>query len=87
MEENNIMNNEEVMETTGEIVEETCNGGFKTAAIVGLGVIASAAAYKYVLKPTGAKIKTWYKNRKTKKQDVVDADIIDVEETEDDSEE
>lgn len=85
--EENIMNNEEVMETAVESTEETCNGGFKTAAIVGLGVIASAAAYKYVLKPTGAKVKAWYKNRKTKKENVVDAEIIDMEEVEEDSEE
>lgn len=88
MEENNIMNNEEVMETTTEeIVEAASKGGFKKVATFGLGMIAGVVAYKYVLKPVGAKIKTWNEERKAKKQVVDDATFDEVDETEENFEE
>lgn len=83
MEENNIMNNEEIMETTTEeIVEAASKGGFKKVATFGLGMIAGAVAYKYVLKPIGAKIKTWNEERIAKKHVVADATFDEVDETE-----
>lgn len=88
MEGNNIMNNEEVMETTTEeIVEAASKGGFKKVATFGLGMIAGVVAYKYVLKPVGAKIKTWNEERKAKKQVVDDAVFDEVDETEENFEE
>lgn len=88
MEENNIMNNEEVMETTAEeIVEAASKGGFKKVATFGLGMIAGVVAYKYVLKPVEAKIKTWNEERIAKKQVVADATYDEVDETEENFEE
>ena len=52
METNEIMNNEEVMETTTEeIVKSSSGKGFKVAAGVGLAVLAGVVIYKYVGKP------------------------------------
>lgn len=87
MEENNIINNEEVTNITEEIVEAASNGGFKTAATLGLGMIVGAAAYKYVLKPAGAKFKSWHENRKAKKQEIVDGECEEVDDFEDDYDE
>lgn len=88
MEENNIMNNEEVMETTEEIVEAVSKGDFKKVTAFGLGMLAGVVAYKYVFKPAGTKIKTWYGNRKTKKDDVVDCEfVVEDDETDDNYEE
>lgn len=88
MEGNNIMNREEVMETTTEeIVEAASESGFKKAATLGLGMIVGVVAYKYVLNPVGAKIKMWNEERKAKKQTVVDVSFDEVDETEGNSEE
>ena len=66
METNEIMNNEEVMETTTEeIVKASSGKGFKVAASVGLAVLA---IYKYVGKPMIAKIKA------QKEQQIIDAE-------------
>ena len=54
MENNAIMNNE-VIETTEEVIENT---GIKIAAGVGLSVIVGFVVYKYVAKPVIANIKT-----------------------------
>ena len=58
METNEIMNNEEVMETaTEEIVKASSGKGFKVAAGIGLAVLAGVVIYRYVGKPMIAKIK------------------------------
>lgn len=78
METNEIMNNEEVMETTTEeIVKASSGKGFKVAAGVGLAVLAGVAGvviYKYVGKPMIAKIKA------QKEQQVIDAEREDSDE-------
>lgn len=56
MENLEIMNNEEVVETTEEIVKTDFGKGFKVVALVGLTVLVGVAAYKYVVKPTVARI-------------------------------
>ena len=57
MENNEILTNEEVMETTEEIVNASSGKGFKVAAGIGLAVLAGVVAYKYIGKPLLAKIK------------------------------
>lgn len=58
METNEIMNNEEVMETaTEEIVKASSGKGFKVAAGIGLAVLAGVVIYRYVGKPMIAKSK------------------------------
>lgn len=75
METNEIMNNEEVMETTTEeIVKASSGEGFKVAAGVGLAVLAGVVIYKYVGKPMIAKIKA------RKEQQVIDAEWEDSDE-------
>ena len=93
MENNNeIMNNEEVIETaTEEIVKATSNGGMKKATTIGLAMIAGALTYKFVVVPATAKFKNWRENRKTvvtqPNSDIVDEEFMDIdEETEEDSE-
>ncbi len=56
MDNNKIMVNEEVMEAT-EIATSGAGKGFKIAARIGLAVLGSVIAYKYVVKPIVAKIK------------------------------
>lgn len=89
MENNEIMNNDEVMETTEEIVNAVSHSGMKTATTIGLAMIAGALTYKFVVVPATAKLKNWCKNRKTKVDQELeniseDEDVV--EETEDDSE-
>lgn len=57
METNEIMTNEEVMETTEEIVKVSSANGFKKAAVFGLVFIAGYVAGKYIIDPTVARIK------------------------------
>lgn len=58
MDTNEIMTNEEVVETTEEIVTAAGSGkAIKIAAGVGLSVIIGVVAYQYVAKPMIAKIK------------------------------
>lgn len=58
MENNAIMNNE-VIETTEEVIENTgLSRGVKVAAGIGLSVIVGFVVYKYVAKPVIANIKT-----------------------------
>ena len=77
MEANEIMTNEEVMETTTEeIVKASSVSGFKTAAVFGLVFIAGYVAGKYIIDPTIARIKA----RKLNKQTVMQDDFDDFEE-------
>ena len=78
MENNEIMNNDEVMETTEEIVNTVSHSGMKTAAMIGAAMIAGALTYKFVVVPAGAKLKNWCKNRKMK----VDQELENVSEDE-----
>lgn len=71
METNEIMENEEVIETTEEIAKAGSGKGLKIVAGVGLTVLVSGLLCKYVVIPAVAK----YKARKQEQQ------IIDAEET------
>ncbi|GHV47391.1 hypothetical protein FACS189499_04840 [Clostridia bacterium] len=57
METNEIMVNEDVIETTEEIVKASFDNGFKMAAGIGLAVVVGIVAYRYIAKPIYAKIK------------------------------
>ena len=73
METNEIMNNEEVMETaTEEIVKASSGKGVKVAA--GLAVLAGVVIYRYVGKSMIAKIKA------QKEQQIIDAEWDEPEE-------
>lgn len=61
---NEIMNNE-VIETTEEVITSTgMSKGVKIAAGVGVGVVVGVVAYKYVVKPVVANIKTKINQKK-----------------------
>lgn len=76
METNEIMNNEEVMETaTEEIVKASSGKGFEVVAgVIGLAVLAGVVIYRYVGKPMIAKIKA------QKEQQIIDAEWDEPEE-------
>lgn len=57
MENNEIMMNEEIMETTEEIATAGSKKAVKVAAGVGLAALVSFIAYKCVVKPLIAKAK------------------------------
>lgn len=58
METNDVMNNDEIMETTTEgIVKMSSGKNVNISAGIGLVVLAGIAIYKYVGKPIIAKIK------------------------------
>ena len=83
MENNEIMNNEEVIETTTEeIVKATSNGSMKTATTSGWARIAGGLTYKFVVAPAVAKFKNWRENRKAAKQqndDAIDGEFEEVD--------
>jgi hypothetical protein len=75
MEENNVMNNEEVIETTTEeIVKASSSNGLKTATTIGLAMIAGALVYRFVVAPGMTKVKIWKANRKQSNEVVSDYD-------------
>lgn len=86
METNEIMNNEEIMETTTEeIVRASSCRGIRIAVGVGLTALVGVAIYKYVGKPIIAKIKA-RKERKnvdteieSPDESVVEGDIVEDE--------
>lgn len=57
METNEIMNNEEVMDTTEEIVKTASKGGFGKVTTIGVAMIAGGLAYKFVVAPAVSKLK------------------------------
>jgi hypothetical protein len=57
METNEIMNNEEVMDTTEEIVKTASKGGFRKVTTIGVAMIAGGLAYKFVVAPAVSKLK------------------------------
>lgn len=63
MENTEIMNNE-VIETTTEVVETGMSKGLKVAAGIGVSVVVGYVAYKYVVKPVVAKIKAGIEQKK-----------------------
>jgi hypothetical protein len=71
METNEIMVNEEVMDTTEEIATASSSKGFKVAVGVGLAVVGGVVAYKYVIKPIVAKIKAKKEQRRIDEEDVI----------------
>lgn len=83
MENNELMNSsEEIMETTAEELTKTNHYvGLKGVSTIGLAMIAGALTYKYVVTPAVSKIKTWHENRKVKNQqgDVIDGSFEEVE--------
>lgn len=83
MENNELMNNEEVIETTEEIVKTTSNSKLKVATI-GLAMIAGGLTYKFVVSPAVVKFKSWRENRKAAKQEdnVIDGKFKEVDEDE-----
>lgn len=88
MEANEIMTNEEVMETTTEEnVKASSAGGFKTAAVFGLVFIAGYVAGKYIIDPTIARIRAHKLNKQTVMRDDFDdfeeATIVSEENVED----
>lgn len=64
MNNNEIMNNE-VIEATEEVIENTgMSKGIKVAAGIGLSVVVGVIVYKYVAKPVIANIKTQIEQKK-----------------------
>ena len=85
MEPNEVMTNEEVIETaTEEIVKASSGSGFKVAAGFGLGILAGMAICK-LAKPVMAKIKS-RREAKRMEPDAVDVEV-EVVETDEESEE
>ena len=82
MENNEILTNEEVMETTEEIVNAGSGKGFKVAAGIGLAVLAGVVAYKYIGKPLLAKIKA----KKEETQEITDVEFNESDVKDEDSE-
>lgn len=72
MENNEIMTNEEVMETTEEIVKVSSANGFKKVAAFGLVFIAGYVAGKYIIDPAVARIKARRLNKRTVEQEFDD---------------
>lgn len=75
METNEIMVNEEVIETTEVIVGAGSGKGFKVSAGIGLAVIGGVVTYKYLVKPLMAKIKA------KKEQEAIDVDFENFDDT------
>lgn len=57
MDANEIMTNEEVVEVTEEILTTDSGKALKVTAGIGLAILVGGLAYRYILKPTIAKIK------------------------------
>lgn len=94
MEPNEMMVNEEVVETateaTEEIVKKSSGKGFKITAGVGLAIVVGGLAVKYVIIPTANKIKAKKQQNSTPidvEAEVVDEDSTEPETEEEDSEE
>lgn len=79
METNEIMNNEEVIETAAEEITKKRSGkGVKIAAGVGLAVLAGIVIYRYVGKPMLEKIKARKEFQVIDKEDA-DGEFVDAE--------
>ncbi len=80
---NEIINNEEIIETAVETTTKTDNStGFKTMTKVGIVIFGGIIIYKFVAKPAIVKIKA-----KRKSDDIVSADdVIDIDDVIDETE-
>jgi len=76
MDTNEIMVNEEIIETTEGIATAGSGKVFKVVAGVGLTVLGGFVAYKYVIKPVIAKIKA------KKEQQMINAGVYDFDDAE-----
>lgn len=80
MENTNIMNNE-VIEATEEVIENTgLNKGVKIAAGIGLSVVVGYVVYKYVAKPVVANIKAKIDQKKMAAEEqamYADSEVVD----------
>ncbi len=76
MDTNEIMVNEEIIETTEGIATAGSGKVFKVVAGVGLTVLGGFVAYKYVIKPVIAKIKA------KKEQQMINAEVYDFDDAE-----
>lgn len=76
------MDNEMVVEITEEITEATSGRGLKTAAGIGLAMLAGAIAYKHVVTPMMAKLKARKEASKVIEDDVDHGDYDETETTE-----
>lgn len=83
MENTKIMNNE-VIEATEEVIENTgMSKGVKIAAGIGLSVVVGYVVYKYVAKPVVANIKAQINQKKMaaeEQQMYVDSEVEDADE-------
>lgn len=86
METNEIMTNENTIETTEEIVKKSSVNGIKVAAGIGVAILVGGLAYKYVVRPAVAKIKS-KKEPDDYEDDVVDVDYNEVDDEEPEEEE
>ncbi len=64
MENNNEIMNEEVIETTEEIVKASSGNGFRKVAGIGLAMIAGGLVCKFVVGPGVARFRAWRKARR-----------------------
>ena len=84
---NEIITNDEVMEVTEEIVTANSERDLNVvAARVGVAVLASVLAYKYIVKPIIAKSKKSKKSKEILNDEFVSEEIIECD-VENDSEE
>ena len=83
MENTKIMNNE-VIEATEEVIENTgMSKGVKIAAGIGLSVVVGYVVYKYVAKPVVANIRAQINQKKMaaeEQQMYIDSEVADAEE-------
>ena len=76
MDTNEIMANEDVIDTTEEIATASSGKVFKVTAGAGLTVLGGFVAYKYLIKPVVAKIKA------KKEQQKINAEVDDFDDAE-----
>lgn len=78
---NEIMVNEEVMESAEEIVTASSGKALKTLGIIGGVILVSGLAYKYAIKPAIAKVKAKKEQaeREAMEEVEIDEDIIDAD--------
>lgn len=72
MENNEIMNNEEVIEATEEIVTASAGNCLGKVATVGLAMIAGGLAYKFIVRPAAARFKDWRKTCQTDDEVIIE---------------
>ena len=76
METKEIMTNEDLIETTEEIINEGSGNGFKVAAGIGLTLLVGGVVYKYIAKPMIAKIKAKKESEEFEEVEEVDAEFV-----------